>query len=323
MSLFAMSAAPVVSVKDLNFSYGDRHVLHGISFDVYAPQILCFLGPNGCGKTTLFRILSTLVPPPAGAVLLFGMDAATHVAKIRSRLGVVFQSPALDPKLRVIENLRGAGHLYGMQGRSLDAAIQRETEALGIAERLRDPVEVLSGGLRRRVEIAKALLPQPDLLIMDEPSTGLDVGAREACLDIFRNLRAAGKTILLTSHLLEEAASADRVIIMHRGAIVAEGEPAALCNALGNGILVLHARDAKLLASRIPSDAVRSVRASGNEVRVLCDEPHQLAARIAESYGDLIFSTSVSRPNLADVFAHHAGLTMAQAEAENEIPYTA
>ena len=308
---------PVLRVAGLSFSYGDRKVLNGLSFEVGNPEILCFLGPNGCGKTTLFRILSTLVAPEPQRVSIFGLDPATNTNTIRSRLGVVFQSPALDPQLRVIENLRGAGHLYGMSGKKLDEAILREAREIGIEDRLREPVEALSGGLRRRVEIAKALLPKPDLLVLDEPSTGLDPGAREACMGIFRKLRAAGKTILLTSHLLEEAAQADRVAVMHRGGIVAHGAPGDLCAALGDGLLIVESPSAPALAARIPADGSHIVRVVENTVRILGPDPHSLAARIATDAPELVLSTIVSRPNLADVFAHHAGLTMAQAEMED------
>jgi ABC-2 type transport system ATP-binding protein len=203
--------------------------LRGLSFSVAAGDLFALLGPNGGGKTSLFRIISTLIAPTAGTVEVFGIDVVKQPSQARRRVGVVFQSAAVDPWLTVLENLRHHGYLYGLSGASLARGIERALERFGLSPRAGDRVGTLSGGLRRRVELAKALLPEPPLLVLDEPSSGLDPTARRELLLELRRLRDdAGTTIVLTTHLIEEAAVADRVGILHEGKLVAIGAPADL-----------------------------------------------------------------------------------------------
>lgn len=218
-----------LEVTDLKHRYGERESLRGLSFSVASGDLFALLGPNGGGKTTLFRIISTLIAPASGTVEVFGIDVETQPAEARRRLGVVFQSAAVDPWLTVLENLRHHGYLYGLSGPSLARGIERALERFGLTPRAGDRVGTLSGGLRRRVELAKALLPEPPLLVLDEPSSGLDPTARRELLQELRRLREdAGTTIVLTTHLIEEAAAADRVGILHEGQLVAIGAPADL-----------------------------------------------------------------------------------------------
>jgi len=218
-----------LEVSDLHHRYGDRESLRGLSFSVASGDLFAMLGPNGGGKSTLFRIISTLMAPTSGTVDVFGRDVVKHPAEARRQLGIVFQSPAIDPWLTVLENLRHHGHLYGLSGAPLGRSIERALERFGLTPRAGDRVGTLSGGLRRRVELAKALLPEPKLLVLDEPSSGLDPTARRELLQELRRLRDdAGTTIVLTTHLFEEAAAADRVGILHEGQLVAIGAPADL-----------------------------------------------------------------------------------------------
>jgi ABC-2 type transport system ATP-binding protein len=218
-----------LEVTNLHHRYGDRESLRGVSFSVAAGDLFAMLGPNGGGKSTLFRIISTLMAPSSGSVEAFGVDVVKQPAEARKQLGVVFQSPAIDPLLTVLENLRHHGYLHGLSGAPLARGIERALERLGLSPRAGDRVGTLSGGLRRRVELAKALLPEPPLLILDEPSSGLDPTARRELLQELRRLRDdAGTTIVLTTHLVEEAAAADRVGILHDGQLVAIGAPADL-----------------------------------------------------------------------------------------------
>src|SRR5579885_639650 len=165
------AAEPAVTACGLNFFYGQRQALNNVSFSIERGEIFGFLGPNGGGKTTLFRILSTLARPQSGSAAMLGHDLASDTIAVRRKLGVVFQHPSLDGKLTVAENLAHHGHLYGMRGGPLSDAITRALNRLGLASRAGDIVETLSGGLQRRVELAKALLHQPELLLLDEPST--------------------------------------------------------------------------------------------------------------------------------------------------------
>ena len=203
--------------------------MRGLSFSVASGDLFAMLGPNGGGKTTLFRIISTLIAPTSGTVEVFGIDVGTHPAEARKQLGVVFQSPAIDPWLTVLENLRHHGYLYGLSGAPLARGIERALERFGLTPRAGDRVGTLSGGLRRRVELAKALLPEPPLLVLDEPSSGLDPAARRELLQELRRLRDdEGTTIVLTTHLMAEAAVSDRVGILHEGRLVAIGAPGDL-----------------------------------------------------------------------------------------------
>src|SRR5690606_29411850 len=176
----------------------------------------------------LFRLISTLIPLQQGTIEIFGHDVGRDVAVVRSLMGVVFQAPSLDKKLTVLENLWYHGRLYGIPGGVLRERSREMLERLGLAEKAKSVVEKLSGGQRRRVELAQSMLHQPRLLVLDEPSTGLDPGARLDLWQYFATLKAEGVTIVLTTHLLEEAARADRLGIMHQGELAALDTPAAL-----------------------------------------------------------------------------------------------
>ncbi len=217
--------------------------LAGVDFQVAAGEIFGFLGPNGGGKTTLFRILATLARPESGTVRVFGADLATQAREVRRRLGVVFQSPSLDLQLTVRENLVHQGHLHGLAGRDLAGRIAAGLERFGLTERVDQRTAELSGGLRRRVEIAKALLHEPRLLLLDEPSTGLDPGARHDLWETLESLRGQGVTVLLTTHFMEEGDRCDRLVLLSQGTIVAEGTPAALKEEIGGDVITLTGRD--------------------------------------------------------------------------------
>src|SRR5437867_3967211 len=209
-----MSHPDVVTVENLCYDYPPsrrggrrRPALRDVSFSVESGEVFGLLGPNGGGKTTLFRILSTLNLPTSGRVLIFQRDVHTQAQEIRRRIGVVFQSPSLDKKLTVAENLMHQGHLYGLHGADLRTRIRAMLDRMGIEERAGDLVEILSGGMCRRVELAKTLLHRPALLILDEPSVGLDPGARRDFWDYLKLIQKTdGVTVLLTTHLMEEAA---------------------------------------------------------------------------------------------------------------------
>ncbi len=180
--LLLQAGDPVISVRDLVHRYPDRNkdrtALNGISFEVRAAELFGLLGPNGSGKTTLFRILSTLMLPSAGAALVAGVDAVREPAALRRRIGVVFQAQSVDPKLTAYENLWHQGHLYGLRGSALKKRIEEILTRVGLLDRAKDRLETFSGGMQRRIELAKGLLHHPEVLLLDEPTTGLDPGAR-------------------------------------------------------------------------------------------------------------------------------------------------
>src|ERR1035437_3718420 len=222
-----------IRVERLRHVYSGRVALNEVTFNVERGEVFALLGPNGGGKTTVFKILSTLLVPSAGTAVLFG-DPLSNPAAVRRHLGVVFQHPSVDGKLSVRENLTCHGHLYGLHGVGLRRRIEAVLERLRLSDRATDRVETLSGGLQRRTELAKALLHQPRLLLLDEPSTGLDPGARRDFMQYLRQLREQdGVTIVLTTHYMEEAERCDRVAILHQGTLVSVGTPAELKQRVG------------------------------------------------------------------------------------------
>jgi ABC-2 type transport system ATP-binding protein len=301
-----MSAS--IDVRALAHRYGDREALRGVSFEVRPGEILALLGPNGGGKTTLFRILATLLTPTAGTIVVDGVDVRERPSEVRRRLGVVFQSPALDPALTVRENLTHHGHLHGLRGATLGRRIDAVLEAVRLADRSRDVVRTLSGGLQRRAELAKSLLPEPHVLVLDEPSTGLDPGARRDVWDHLAELRRrASTTVLLTTHLMDEAALCDRVAILHRGQLVAIGTPGDLVATVGGDVLWIVARDAEGIAARCRQAFGLTADVVAGRVRIERERGHELLPQIIEAFPGAIDAATFSRPTLDDVFVHHTG----------------
>src|SRR5665213_1296700 len=236
---------PAVEIANLSFSYGDRKALSEVGFSIARGEIFGLLGPNGGGKTTLFKLISTLVPlQAAGDARILGFDLRSDTIALRRRLGVVFQHPSVDGKLTVAENLAHQGRLYGISGTRLRDRSTAMLEQLALTARAGDLVETLSGGLKRRVELAKSLLHEPELLILDEPSTGLDPAARREFLNYLNDLRERqGVTIVLTTHYMEEAERCDRIGVLHQGRLVAIAPPSELKARVGGDVVTIHARE--------------------------------------------------------------------------------
>jgi len=301
-------AEPAVVVEHVTHRYGERVALSDVTFEVNAGEVFAVLGPNGGGKTTLFRILATAVAPTSGRVRILGYDVRTNPERVRWYLGIVFQSPSVDGKLTVWENLRHQGHLYGLRGQSLRRRIETLLERLGLGDRAEEPVERLSGGLRRRVEIAKALVHEPPLLLLDEPTAGLDVRAR---LDLWAYLRALQEqrplTIVFTTHYLDEGESCNRVAILDRGRLVALDAPEALKAEIGGDVVFVEGYELEALRAEIRSRwGIEATLVDG----VLClrhERGHEFLARLVEAFPGRIISLTVRRPTLEDVFIHRTG----------------
>jgi ABC-2 type transport system ATP-binding protein len=301
----------VILVENLTHRYGAREALSNIGFSVAKGEIFGLLGPNGGGKSTLFRILSTMMRPTSGSASLAGFDVVRHAADVRRQVGVVFQSQSLDKALTVGENLRAQGHLYGLSGATLTDRIAYVTERLGLQDRLGDLVETLSGGLKRRVEIAKALLHRPQVLLMDEASTGLDPSARRDLTEQVNELRKRdGVTILLTTHILEEADRCDRLVLLHQGRIVTEGSPRDLRSRIGGDVVVLETADAPALAQGIEQRFGLKPVSREREVRVEIRDGHRFIADVVEAFPGAIESVGLHKPTLEDVFVHETGATI-------------
>ena len=299
--------------NDLTHRYGDRVALDHLSLRVAPREIFGLLGPNGGGKTTLFRILSTLVRPTSGSASILGLDLLRDTAALRSRIGVVFQAPSLDKKLRVRENLAHQGHLYGLSGSALRERIDHLLIEFNLRDRTHDLVETLSGGLQRRVEIAKSLLHRPELLLLDEPSTGLDPGARiDLWQTLYRLRDQQDVTILLTTHLMEEAARCDRVAILDLGRIVALDPPEKLCAEIGGDVISARTRDATSLAERIAQSLGVEVSVLNDEVRIEHPDGYSFITRLAEAFPGEIDSVTLAKPTLEDVFIAKTGRRLSE-----------
>lgn len=292
-----------------------RAALNGVSFVVPSGEVFGLLGPNGGGKTTLFRILSTSLEPSEGRALVLGLDVVKSAAEVRRKIGVVFQHPSLDKKLTVTENLLHQGHLYGLRGAGLSGRIDELLARFRLTERARDRVEALSGGLMRRVEIAKGLLHTPALLILDEPSTGLDPGARRDVWEYLSELRKDGVTILLTTHLMEEAEQCDRLAIVNGGRLVAHGTPAGLKSLIGGDIITVQSPNAPELARKIQETLGLDVQLMDGALRLEKQNGHSFIPELVESFPGLVSSVSLGKPTLEDVFIHLTGQRLAEATA--------
>jgi ABC-2 type transport system ATP-binding protein len=297
-----------IEARSLVFRYGDRTALDDVSFTISRGEIFGFLGPNGGGKTTLFKILSTLAPLQAGGAAMLGHDLAMDTTAVRRKLGVVFQHPSLDGKLTVAENLSHHGHLYGMRGGDLRDRSAAALERLGLTDRAGDLVETLSGGLRRRVELAKALLHSPELLLLDEPSTGLDPAARREFSNYLSHLRDHdGVTVVLTTHYLEEAERCDRIAILDGGRIVALAPPGELKASVGGDVLVIQAADPEQLQHKILQRMKLKSQVVDGTLRVERPRAHEIIRDVVDTFGDEIETVSFGKPTLEDVFVHLTG----------------
>ncbi len=223
------SGKPVISARGLTKRFGDQQAVDGIAFDIYPGRCFGFVGPNGAGKTTTLRMTMGLTPPSGGTLSVFGLPVAGHASAIRARVGIVPQADNLDPDFTVEENLHIYASYFGLARAQVAARIEALLEFVSLSDRRAAKTDTLSGGMRRRLTIARALINDPELVVLDEPTTGLDPQARHVIWGRLSELKARGKTLLLTTHYMEEAERlCDELVIMDRGRILAQGSPRQL-----------------------------------------------------------------------------------------------
>jgi ABC-2 type transport system ATP-binding protein len=305
---------PAVSLSRLSYTYPAkgkapaREALREVSFEVKPGETFGLLGPNGGGKSTLFRILSTYFPPSSGKASILGLDLASSARKIRPYLGIIFQNPSLDYKLTVHENMTCQGHLYGLKGHELKRRISEQLERFRLSERAGDLAGTLSGGLKRRVELAKGLLHSPKLIVLDEPSTGLDPGARQDLWEYLKELKSSGKaTLLLTTHLMEEAELCDRLVLLDYGSIVAQGTPQALKAEIGSDVITIESSEPETLGRAIHERFGLEAAVMDGLLRLERERGHSFIPLLVEAFPGLVKSVSLAKPTLEDVFIHHTG----------------
>jgi ABC-2 type transport system ATP-binding protein len=309
--------APRLALAGVSVRRGGREVLRDVSLSAGAGEFVGLLGPNGAGKSTLFSILAGLLPAAAGQLRLDGRPVDAGARALRAAAGIVFQSPGLDGKLSAAENLRLAAALHLVPSREARRRAEALLSGAGLADRAREPVEWLSGGMRRRVELCRALIHHPSILVMDEPTTGLDAASfRAFWAEVEARRRARGITVVLATHRPEEAERCDRLVVLAEGRVVADETPQALRARIRGDVVVVEAdapeEVARELAARLGLPA--QVRADG--VHVEHEAGHALVPRIVEAFPPgRLRAVSIRRPTLADAYLALTGASLEEAAA--------
>jgi len=300
----------ILEVRGLRAAYGATRVLQGIDLDIADGEIVALLGANGAGKTTTLRALCQAMVSTEGSITLVGQRIDGRSTEQIAKLGVghVPDGRGTFLGLTAEENLRHHGHLYGLRGAELERRIDEMLSRVGLAERPKELVGTFSGGMRRRVELAKGLLTRPRVLLLDEPSTGLDPGAR---IDLWRYLREirqeAGVTILVTTHLMDEAEHCDRLAIMSGGRVAACDTPAALKSRIGADVITLTGDDPAALAAAVQERFGIAVERIDDSVRIERERGHEFIPQLVEAMVGRIRAVSLGKPTLEDVFIHVTG----------------
>ncbi|MEZ6062898.1 MAG: ABC transporter ATP-binding protein [Planctomycetaceae bacterium] len=309
---------PVVTASDVQHSYGPRRALNGLTFEIAAGECLGLLGPNGSGKTTLFRILATLLPLQSGCISVFGRDLAREASQVRRLLGVTFQSPAVDVRLTVEENLRCHGHIYGLSGTSLRQRVDEVLTQFSLNDRRGSLVGELSGGLKRRVELAKGILHRPRLLLLDEPGTGLDPAARlQFWTLVNEQQRQNGTTVLLTTHLMNEAEACDSLVLMDRGRVVRSGTPSELTAGVSGERLSVRCRNVANVRARLEKAVGQPAQLAGDQLCFRITDAAGMLPSLLTEFHDEVLAAEVARATLEDVFLELTGRRLSQDDAQS------
>jgi ABC-2 type transport system ATP-binding protein len=306
---------PAIEADDLVKSYGDVEAVRGVSFTVPPGEVFGFLGPNGAGKSTTINMLCTLARPTSGTARISGFDVVAERDAVRRHLGLVFQDPTLDGYLTAEQNLRIHAGLYGIDPGVVGARMDQMLEMVGLADRRDSPVMTFSGGMRRRLEIARGLMHSPRVLFLDEPTIGLDPQTRSSIWRYLRALQEAeGTTIFMTTHYMDEAEFCDRIAIMDRGEIVVLDTPEALKAAIGADRVVLGTADDEAALAALRNRFGIDAAVAEGAVTFHVESGEAFVPRLFAELGVAITSVAVARPTLDDVFMRHTGSTIRDAE---------
>jgi len=305
-----------VVVRGLVKRYGEVEAVRGIDLDVAPGETFGFLGPNGAGKSTTINMLCTLARPTAGSATVAGHDVVTGRDEVRRNIGLVFQDPTLDTYLTAEQNLRFHAELYGVPRAQLDERMRQVLDMVGLWDRRANRVQTFSGGMRRRLEIARGLLHSPRVLFLDEPTVGLDPQTRSSIWGYIGELRRAKHiTIFLTTHYMDEAEYCDRIAIMDHGKIIALDTPAALKASVGKDRVQLHTADDEAAITALRERFELTAAVHEGMVTFAVAEGEQFVPRLFAELGVPILSVSVARPSLDDVFMSYTGSTIRDRES--------
>jgi ABC-2 type transport system ATP-binding protein len=307
----------VISARDLHKKYGDFEAVKGIDLDVAEGEIFGFLGPNGAGKSTTISVLCTLLKPTAGEVRVAGCDVYREPDEVRRRIGLIFQDPSLDSELTATENLEFHGFIYGLPARLRKERIAEVLEMVGLADRAHDRVRTFSGGMKRRLEIARGVMHHPEVLFLDEPTLGLDPQTRAHIWEYLNALRKQeGVTIFMTTHYMDEAEFCERIAIIDQGSIVALGTPDELKSRVGGDIITITpAGDPERMAEEIGRAFSLAATVHQGSVRVEVPDSGTFVPRLFQELREPVISFSLHRPSLDDVFLKLTGRAIRDEEA--------
>jgi len=310
---------PAIDVDGLRKSFGDFEAVKGVSFEVAAGEVFGFLGPNGAGKTTTINMLCTLAKPTSGVARVAGHDVVTERDDVRRNIGLVFQDPTLDGYLTAAQNLRLHAELYGVPSDLVAPRMRQMLEMVGLWDRRDAVVRTFSGGMRRRLEIARGLMHSPRVLFLDEPTIGLDPQTRASIWSYIRTLREREEiTIFMTTHYMDEAEFCDRIAIMDSGEIVALDTPVALKAAVGADRVRIRTDDDEAAIAALAERFAVDAAVSEGAVAFLVPSGGEFVPRLFAELGVPIRAVEVARPTLDDVFMSYTGSTIRDAEERGQ-----
>jgi ABC-2 type transport system ATP-binding protein len=309
---------PVIRVEHLSKIFGSIRAVDGISFDVEEGSIFGFLGPNGAGKTTTINILCTLLAPTSGRAWVNGHDCMEEPRRVRESIGIVFQDTTLDKDLTAYENLAFHAYIYGVRKPEIKERVHEALRFMGLYDRKDDLVKKYSGGMKRRLEVARGMIHKPKVLFLDEPTLGLDPQSRSNLWEAVVELpKKHGMTIFMTTHYMEEAEVCGRLAIIDHGKIIAEGSPEELKKSVGGDVVFIKATDNRKAAGEIEKAFGLDVGEADGELFMTVTRAEACIPELIRALAQMVVSVRLQRPTLNDVFLKLTGKEIRREEAKN------
>lgn len=317
---------PIISVQHLKKYYKDVKAVDDVSLEVNEGEIFGFLGPNGAGKTTTIKMLVTLLRPTEGTAIVAGNDIVHSPDKVRKDIGIVFQEPALDDRLTGRENLDFHARMYGMKKDKREERIKEVLKLVDLEDKANNLIKTYSGGMRRRLEIARGLMHYPKILFLDEPTIGLDPQTRRSIWDYIKVLNEREKiTIFITTHYMDEADFlCSKVAIIDHGKILVIDEPSKMKSQLGNDIITINCSNTEVCSEALKKEEwVESIKTDNSNIIIGAKEIEKklpTIIKMAEEHNIEITSVDIRKPTLEDVFLHYTGRKIREEEANSNVP---